>query len=742
MHIYLNELVKVFCKKSTIAIFIVLIILNAALLLINENRQNEFYSAQAYRSAFEDLKDMDTQEAYDKIKDQCDKLYLCELMSFGEDITDMLDSYPNIDSAELMQEYESGDYITYTDNIFSEQELLNDVLSEIQPVAEYDEYLASIDETAKRMTSISLFADPDSFSYKNIEKTPDDFAHLKGSVLKISPSKGISMATDFLPTDLIALFMIMTVVVTMVTREKELNQILLSRTTYKGRKSLGAAKLIVCFTAAFIALTLLYSVNLAEGCFTYGFGDLSRQIQSVYGFNESSLKITVLEYFVLFLTSKLLVYMIFAALIYLLSVVFSSSVKVYSALFIIIAAESVLYYTIESSSYLSLLKHINILAYANTIDIFSKYLNLNIFSYPINIIPVFLVSALLLIILLSTLSIIVFDKKSVLRAKSRHNYLTRLNPFKGRSTSLILHECYKIFIGGKAGIILLAFLIITIVTYKPMSETFSNADEIYYKQYMVKLEGEYTEQKQEEIDAEEERFSEIENKMNEELLSSDSDGVFIMMKYQDELAPQLAFEEVKAHAEYLKTTENGEFVYDSGYKLLTGDESAANKDLTLALTAVAMLICCLTYVYSVEYQTGASVLLKTSKRGRQTTFFIKLVIGLLITAIVFIITYAPYFYNALSTYGTAQIDAPLCSLEAFADANISIKSYLILISVGRFVGLILCMLIIYFLSSRLKSFISTLLASTAILILPILLSLLGLDIFNLVLVTPLLVGNL
>lgn len=54
------------------------------------------------------------------------------------------------------------------------------------------------------------------------------------------------MATGFLATDLIAILMIMTVVVTIVTREKELDQITLARTTFKGRMPLGIAKLFTC----------------------------------------------------------------------------------------------------------------------------------------------------------------------------------------------------------------------------------------------------------------------------------------------------------------------------------------------------------------------------------------------------------------------------------------------------------------------------------------------------------------
>ena len=401
-----------------------------------------------------------------------------------------------------------------------------------------------------------------------------------------------------------------------------------------------------------------------------------------------------------------------------------------------------LYYTIPSTSYLCPLKYINILAYANTKDLFASYLNLNIFGKPVNYMAVFAGSALVLLIVISILSVLIFSKQRVIKSRTRKFSLTKFSIFKGRTTNLFLQECYKVFIGGKALLILIAFAVITAVSYSPISESFSSADDVYYKQYMLKFEGEYTAEKQKMIDDEAQKFADTQMKMSEEMANSDGDGILIMMKYQDILAPQYAFDEVKQHAEYLQTTEDGQFVYDSGYKLLTGDETAGNKDLTLGLTAMAMVILCLTYVYAVEYQTGANVLLKTSARGREDTFLCKFGIGVIIVTIIFALTYAPYFYNILSAYGTRGINAPACSIEALSNFDISIKGYLILISLGRYLALLCAMLIIYFLSAKLKSVISTFLASTVVLILPILLAMLGIGAFEFVGLDILLVGNL
>lgn len=742
MKIYLGELVKAFCKKTTVGIFIVLAVLNGVLLWVNENQKNDMYTTAQYKAAYADLEGLSVEQAYEQVSLQLQKLQLIERLSFGEDISDTLSQFPEIDGEQLMKEYKNKSYLKYTNDSFSERQLLKDVLAEVESCAKYEDYLTGIDETARKMTGISLFADPDSFSYKNIAKTPGDFAHLKGSELEIAPSKGVEMATEFLATDLIGSIMIMTVVVTIVTREKELNQIVLSRTTFKGRASLGIAKLFTCFTAAFIAEILLYAVNFAVSYFTYGFGDLSRQIQSVYDFNGSNLKISVLEYFILFLIAKLAVYCVFAGLIYLVTVISNTAVKVYGILVVTIAAEAVLYYTIPSASYLCPLKYVNILAYANTKDLFSSYLNLNLFGKPVNYMAVFSVSIAVMLIAFSVIAVLIFSKQRVLKSRTRKFSLAKFSIFKGRTTNLFLQECYKIFIGGKALLILIVFAAATFLAYEPIRESFSSADEVYYKQYMLKYEGGYTADKQKMIDEEERKFTDAQTNMAEELANIDGDGIFIMMKYQEILAPQFAFEQVKTHADYLKSTGNGEFVYDSGYKLLTGDESAGNKDLTLGLTAMAMVICCLVYVYSAEYQTGADVLLKTSARGRGETFIIKFAIGMIIVTVIYVLTYAPYFYNVLNAYGTRGIDAPICSLETFADRDMSIKGYLILISIGRYIALVCAMLIIYFLSVRLKSVISTFLAGTAVLVLPILLSLLGIGLFDYVLLNPILIGNL
>lgn len=741
MRLYINEGIKAFYKKSVLAVFLGLALVNGVLLWIYESRQDVFYTPAQYKAVYRDLQGETTQEAYERIRTAYQKLCIFECISYGEDFSDLLADAPSLDAQTLLEEYEAEEYLVYTEHLYSELMLITDIYTEVAGCYEYEEYLAGIEEQAAQLAAVSLFADPDSFSYKNIMRTPQDFSHLKGSYLQAGPSKGISAATGFSGTDLIALLMILSVVVTVVTREKEQNQLLLTRTTYKGRTSLGVAKLLTCFTAALFAELLLYGVNFAVAFQSYGVGSLNRQLQSVYAFRGSNLNITVLEYLILFLLIKLVVYCAFAALTFQITVYFEKAVQVYIALAAALGIEAALYASISGTSYLCLFKYVNLVAFADVQNLLTVYQNRNLFGQPVNAIPLFAVSVSILFVFCTSAAIAAFSKRGVIRNEGGRLKRSGRRLSAGRTNKLFFHECFKILVGGKVLLILAAFGLAQWFFYTPMSEGFSSADDIYYKHYMLELEGVYNQDSEAYLEAEEARFAQIMEEMTEALEGAGEDNWYVLMKYQEMLAPQTAFYLVLAHAEYLKSS-GGEFVYDLGYQLLTGHERAGSMDIRLALLAAAVLICCTAYVYTVEYQNGMNALIRTTLYGRRRTFWHKLGISVAVVTAIYALTYGPYFYNVFSTYGSRGLGAPACSMEHLEGWTISIGQYLLLISAMRYAGLLLAMLLVFWLSAKLKSGILTMLAAAALLVLPLLLSLLGLKAFDYCLLNPLLLGNI
>ncbi len=734
MRIIVNEFVKVFFKKSMLLIFLGFILLNAGLLYVDRYMQKgvDAVPPASYRALYQDIMSMPQEEALKTVTAQRDKLRIFQDMTFGSTLSEdeLFEQYGDIDISAFKQEYNSGDYLRYTDNLWTEVSLYNRVIAEMESCASYGEYLKKIDDDAETMTSISIFSKPGTFSYRNIMKTPEAFAHLKGNTLTYSPSNGIKMATEFLPTDIIAIVMILICVVSMLTREKELRQLGLIKTTFRGRVALIGAKFAVgCLSCALILL-LLYGINFTMAYFSYGFGDLDRYIQSVYGYIGSQLSITVIQYCGLFLLTKISVYLLIMSILFFVANLAKKSVQLYLILGVIFGVSAILYYSIQPSSYLSLFKYINPVSFLHTDTLFQNYLNMNLLGYPVNLWPIFIASVIIGIVIFSVGGMYIFCKQKSVDASTSSTFLSRIFrkislPKLYRTTSVFLHELYKIMIGGKVLLILLLFAGVVAYTYQPMKEIFYTSEDVHYKQYMLELEGPVTDDK-------------LDYLVEEQNLLSQSPGDLTTA------SKQKALDMVLAHTTYLQEKE-GWYLYDSGYKMLTGETYQGRPhDFQMALLAAAMVIACLSYVYSVEHQNGATVLLRCTYKGRRSTFVSKLVISVLIVTLIYMITYAPYFYNVLSAYGTKAISAPACSIEHLASLphGISILGYLILISTMRYVALLLAMIIIFASSVKLKSHILTLLAASGVLILPLILSMLGIRVFDYLLLNPLLIGNI
>ena len=129
-------------------------------------------------------------------------------------------------------------------------------------------------------------------------------------------------------------------------------------------------------------------------------------------------------------------------------------------------------------------------------------------------------------------------------------------------------------------------------------------------------------------------------------------------------------------------------------------------------------------MFSVEYRTGVSDFIRISPE-RKKVLCTKLLI-LLATILVFYgFVYGRYLFQVLRGYGTSGIGLQANSIRDLADvpAKISIGTYLTLLYIKRFFGLILATLITVLLVRKLKSFLLTAVAALAILVVPLLLCL-------------------
>lgn len=643
-----------------------------------------------------------TVSAYNALWDRVSELLESERLDYVESRIDSTFSY-----AEREPEF--------ADNYYAEQQLLKDVYAEIEQVSGYPDYLKSIDSAAENMKVLSLFSDENSFDYRNIIRTQEDFAGLQPVNMRSDRSRGVNSALDFGITDILMLITAMLLGAKLLSKERENEYFLLMNAAVNGRAELARAKFAALAVSSVIFGALLYGSGIVTANLMYGFGDTSRAIQSVYGYFSCASELTVSGFLTLTFMLKLFFCAVLASLIFVFfSLPLGSAAG--SALMIAFSGiQAALYLVIQPSSWLSLLRQINVAALADSSAIVGKYLNINIFGQPVNAASVTILFSFFVVAAGYICGVFAFCGTSLKIKKNRVK-----SGKTGRHTVLLLHELFKTFISGKGLIILAAVAIIIAVMWKPVRVQYSSPDDFFYYRYISAISGEVTPEKENYI------FEEYQSA----LVSTSDDANYRIS----------ALSRLIAHTEYLKEN-GGEYVADAGYRMLTGAPEVQVYDRLCAAIKVFILVLAVAFSYCEEYRTGMNKLLCSSYRGRAVTFVKKLLSAVTVILLIMLIFDVPRITSVLGAWGTENITAPACSMEHLPECKLSILAVIVLTEVMRFLGMVLVSAAVFGISGYIRSYSITVTVSVGLFVVPLVLAAAGVGWCDFVLVVPLLIGT-
>lgn len=661
MNIFLSELYKVWGKKAVWGFLLLLGMLNVAALFYVEQQKGYLFRPQEYRALYEKIENCPEEEAVKRLENELEK----------------------------------------DGNSFAEMELVEKVLKEVRAVVNYDTFLEETAQRAKSIGQVSIFSQKDSFSYRNNVKTAEAYEGLTEIDPKVGSYQCIEVWAGFIGTDVIAVVLLVYVVFVLTVKEKETGQLMLSFATRNGRRRHGVAKIAVCFCSAAGVVLFLWGTSLLVTGLLYGCGKFGNPIQSVYAFRTCTLKVSVGGFLAFFLLLKIVSLFFIMLLVYGIACGCKSYVWLYIGVFGILGIEFFLLYSIPANSHLSVLRFINLMAVTNADTVIGTYFNVRILGQPVWYLPLYCLFVATGTVLLLFWDIRRYAGQKSLTVQGKRNGALK-KTMRMENVSLIRHECYKTLFSGKVIWILLGVAIFQLVTYKPMGEYFEKKDDIYYKNYMITLEGMYSEEKEDWLKQEEEKFADAIRTGNVSVLER-----------------SVAFERVKEHAAYLKEN-GGAFLYDTGYRLLTNDKMASGRLMILLVIANLLLVLCVAGLYSNEYQSGMIALVRCSARGRKDTFLSKALIGVLLALIVWGLIFLPFLYKVFSTYGTAGLDFPACSMEHLKGIGMSVRQYLRLLYGFLCLSLVLETFAIMGISKVMKSNSLTALVSVGVFVMPLL----------------------
>lgn len=695
------------CEWKKLLSFRIFWILLACLLLVNgyvqvDGTKDRYYTPETYRSFFAETEVMPFSETYDYLN-------------------------------ELIERQSTGDYTEYP------MILIYDLLEISEQMRTYPEYLESIEVQADNMSSVSIWGGKDTFSYRNIQKTPPAYTRMDGTELELAPSLGLEDTFTAPLSDVMGIFLVLLVVCAVMLRDREQGVMPLLYSMPKGRHALILNKLAVIAVSTVVIAVLFFGENLLIGAKLYGLGDLSRPIQTVMGYYTCNLPVSVREYLLLFFGMKMLSYFLFAGVFSLICVCAKNNLMVYGISGAFCGVSFLLYYFIPEYSVFGLLRFLNPVQFTQVSEIFGTYRNINLFGYPFS----HKISALIMLgVVLTasvTLAVIVFAKAKNLQY--RNVSLRLFKRKKQRTHGRFYYVCYRSLILQKG----IALVLITIFAAGMLHASFGrryNNDDIYYENFTIELQGEITQETYDFLADKENHYAEIEQQIAE-LETQENFNIYKLNQLYSEMSDRTAFERLKARIEAIDAGgSDGEIFYDTGYERLFGIDGN-NEDMVQVLLMLLFLALLLSPFAASDRKTNMVKILFSTRSGKIGYWKdLSLYSALCGTAVSLLFT-LPYQWNILDSYGTQGLSAPIQSIGAFAHLDISLTAggMILLQLIIRTVSAAITAVLISGISSICRSPMTAYLANIGLFVLPAGLTLLGVNVLQYVHMLPLLSYN-
>lgn len=738
MKLFIYELKKVLNKRIFLVVLALCLVINGFLLYSSQNTE-ENNLRLAYSDEYGEMLDKYSSMPLDKAKKQVED----ELLAY--DISGRLESLAQADNEELiesytieLEEYRKSNPEAYKKAVemsesgeesFWKNSFLYDISQQIEYINSYPDFISKMYDRAKAQSASSIFGDENSFSYKNLYKTAEDYSGLKDTKLSLVNSDSLTAMVKYGLTDIFIIAVVLLICIYLFGYERDKGLYSLIRCTKFGRLKTIISKLAVLFVLSAVVSVLFVSIDFAVNTFLYGSTDLSVNVQSISEFRNCTLLVTAGQFLLLFALAKTIGIFVISSLLALVFICFSSSAAMYLTGLGAVGAKYLLYSLIRQNSFLNLLKYINIFYILDGSQFFGSYLNLNIFSNAVTSVPIVLGVFGIVFILCTIFSCVVFckrnqQKKANIFSKLFEKIKLRFFRING-STSVLKGEIFKFTVQNKMAVVLVLLLAFAVVSSfgtvrYPYSEVF-DAD---YKAYIEYLEGDITSEKETYITEQQQYFDDLRQRLDEIAVNSElSESTKQAMSKSIENilnSKGVAFDRVtEQYNRLLGLKSDGvkaRFIDENIYSTFVSSKTREWNDFALLCFVLLIAVPC---VFSVEYKNGMINLIRPTKNGKTKLFVRKIAVLLMFTLFSFISVYLPYFIRFINTYGTKSFATPIvCIFDKLQVSCFSVMSAMLVNLLCSLLLVLAVVSIITALSIITESNMFTMVLSTVLIIIP------------------------
>ncbi|MBQ6430529.1 MAG: hypothetical protein IJJ99_01440 [Oscillospiraceae bacterium] len=591
-----------------------------------------------------------------------------------------------------------------TGDLYADRALVGAVAERVRETAGYSAYLENVLATQAHLLTLLVYQ-AEGFDRQNLIVSGAIYSDLQD----VRPLLCYTGMAETLPggriTDVILLLTVLLVALTLFSEERNHRTLLLP--LKRGRGPLYLSKLAAGGIMLALGVVLLYGSNLLIGLLRCGMTPLSAPIQSIYGFQQSPWHITVGTYYLLFLLAKLIAaWCVFGVLTLACNTMRTpvGAAGMAALLLLCDARPEAAERPIQTAC--------SALRLWDSERLFQTYYNLNLFGKPVPDGLFALVFWTCVCAFCIVCALLLWRFRSPITTERKLRFFLRR---KKKPGTLFSYEARKLLVMERAGLVLLALLILQIWTYHSFSERLS-PEAYLYLDYVSRLEGPPNEEKNALLAQRQANYDEVYSKLAE-LVEAMSSGRITPESYQiqagflqQEFYGEDLFRKVQAQYEEAKQ-KGGDFVSLLGWERLFG-RRGAREWLELGAKLGLCLSLGLAACNAVESETSMEQLLAVSARKRHAQRY-KRILAALYAAASCAICVIPHVLAVRSVYGLDGLTSPAASVSLLGIRFGTVRFALAIYFCAALAAAILAAGLILLISKKLKRTTPSIIASAA-----------------------------
>ena len=725
----MSELKRVLFSWKTLFTVIVLLVISIFIQRMgNGNSQEGFQQLNAaYDIVLEEVKQVNPENQISYLENKSNEMRvifgLKSRIEEGRENTEeyllIREEYATM-SPELVEEIENGKIDLTSSEANDRRIAYSQMVDKVQYVGTYNNYYEKITSEAKKMFSVSIFSDKNSFSYRNINKTVNDFKPIESWKIGLANTQVEDSLFDSELMDYLLLVFVIILVMSFL-QERKSSMWTLVYASAEGRGTLALRRIVVLFLGSSVMTVLLFVTKVFVAQNEFGRKiNFGLPLQSISKFRFVPSAITLGEFFLEYLMVRI-VTIFFAGLLlwFILSLARNLTIAI-ALTVLILAAQYGLFVFVSDSSILAPSKFLNFFTFITPQKLFEKYLNINIMDYPINIKNLIVMLLPFITVLLCVLLVIYHKNKRPISHVSKIEVLLdslriKINPILSK-LGLGGMELYKTLLPLKGWVVIILFLYL-MNGYQGVPSTFVEAKDYVALKYYNVYQGPVNEK----------TLSEL-----RELLQTSEKPVQVDTLQESNPDYYEGVSLVLADAERIDEINRNEgkeleLIAPYAYQSLLGENSERYHHLQ-GVKFVLIIVLLFSGVFVYEKEKKMKKLILSSREGRDQFFKKKIMVNLGLLFLLFVAFYGVEILSANQVMGGfMNLSAPARSLTIFEGlkGNYSLGFMLAYLYLVRMLGCILLFSLISLLSLAFSKVNHSMIVMLILFVLPMALSDIG-----------------